>query len=218
MLRRSDRNHPGHIFVNALDHIDLDLKDGDRVGILGHNGAGKSTLLQTLNGGITPTSGTLEVQGHIAPLLNLGNGAAADFSGYENIMLLGLHAGMSRAQIQARREEIVAFSELEDFIHLPIRTYSAGMYLRLSFAIATASTPEILLVDELFGAGDAAFYQKARQRMVGLIERSGILVFSTHAVNLIEMYCNRAIVLAKGKIVFDGAPAQAIPYYRAANR
>lgn len=218
ILRRGGANGSGPVYVKALDQIALDLKNGDRVGLIGHNGAGKSTLLQTLNGGITPTTGTLTIEGKISPLLNMGNGAAGDFSGFENITLLGLHAGMSRAEIVERRDEIVAFSELGDFIHLPIRTYSAGMYLRLSFAIATAGTPEILLIDELFGAGDAAFYQKARKRMTELIERSGILVFSTHAISLIEMYCNKAIVLSKGKIVMEGTPAEAAAFYRNSNK
>lgn len=200
-------------FVTALDNVSFNLRTGDRLGLIGHNGSGKSTLLQVLNGGLFPTKGNLETVGRISPLLNLGNGAAPELSGLDNILLLGLHAGMTRDEIRARQEEIVAFSELGDFIQLPIRTYSAGMYLRLSFAIATCINPEILLIDELFGAGDTGFYNKARKRMEELVEKSGILVFSTHAMGLVEMYCSKVMVLSHGKSVFIGAPMEAKKIY-----
>ena len=200
--------------VTALNDINLELEIGDRLGLIGHNGSGKSTLLQVLNGGIFPTKGTIRTDGRISPLLNLGNGAASDLSGLENITLLGLHAGLTRSEVRDREEEIIAFSELGDFIQLPIRTYSAGMYLRLSFAIATCINPEILLIDELFGAGDAGFYDKARKRMESLITQSGILVFSTHATQLVELYCTKALVLSHGSAVFLGSPAEAAQFYR----
>lgn len=211
------QNRPGKsaaTHVTALEGINIDLKTGDRLGLLGHNGAGKSTLLQVLNGGIFPTSGLIEVKGRISPLLNMGNGASADLSGYDNIMLLGLDAGLTRREIQDLTDSIIEFSELGDFIHLPIRTYSSGMYLRLSFAIATSCDPEILLIDELFGAGDAGFFAKAKSRMETLVDKAGILVFSTHATQLIETYCNKAVVLSHGKIVFEGEPAEASDFYR----
>jgi ABC-type polysaccharide/polyol phosphate transport system ATPase subunit len=214
ILRSSGRGVNNVVTVKALSDINFQITEGERVGLIGHNGAGKTTLLQALNGGIYPTSGTVRSIGRIVPLLNLGNGAAADFSGLENISLLGLHMGLSQAEIDRNRDDIVEFSELGDFIHLPVRTYSAGMYLRLSFAIATSGAPDILLIDELFGAGDQSFYAKAKARMESLIKRSGILVLSTHSMALIESYCTRALVLDHGRIIADAPPSEAIAFYK----
>jgi ABC-2 type transport system ATP-binding protein len=202
------------VVVQALQDITFDLVEGDRLGLIGHNGAGKSTLLRTLAGRYIPTSGLLEVTGAIMPLLSLGTGMDGDFTGYENITLYGLYLGMSHAQIAEVVDDIAEFTELGDFLNLPMRTYSAGMQLRLTFGIATAFHPDILLVDEVFGAGDASFYNKAKVRMEKMLERSSIFVLASHGLSLIEQYCNKACVLDKGRLIFMGDCQDAIRFYQ----
>jgi ABC-2 type transport system ATP-binding protein/lipopolysaccharide transport system ATP-binding protein len=200
--------------VTALHELDFELADGDRLGLIGHNGAGKSTLLRTLAGCYWPTSGTLDVEGRVMPLLSLGCGIDGDFTGLENITLFGLHLGLSRKEIAERTEDIVAFTELGSFLHLPVRTYSAGMLLRLTFAVATSVKPDILLVDEVFGAGDVTFYDKAKRRMETMLAASNIFVLATHGLNLVQDYCNKACVLEKGRCIFLGPAADAVKFYQ----
>jgi ABC-type polysaccharide/polyol phosphate transport system ATPase subunit len=201
------------VVVEALKDISFSLTSGDRLGLIGHNGAGKSTLLRTLAGRFMPTSGTLTVTGKIMPLLSLGVGMDGDFTGYENITLSGLYMGMSHKEIDSVIDDIADFTDLGDFLNLPMRTYSAGMQLRLSFAIATAFHPDILLVDEVFGAGDASFYQKAEKRMETMLEKSSIFVLASHSIGLIQQYCNKACVMEKGRIAFIGDSKDAIQFY-----
>jgi ABC-2 type transport system ATP-binding protein len=202
--------------VRALDDLTFEFKSGDRVGLIGHNGAGKSTLLRVLAGRYTPTVGTLDMAGRTVPLLSLGAGTDGDFSGHDNILISGLHLGLSRREIQAQAADIAAASELGDFLDLPIRTYSAGMQLRLAFAIATAAKPDILLIDEVFGVGDAAFFAKAEARMMAMVERARVVVFASHDLGLISRFCNKACVMSQGRLDFIGPVDDAIAHYQSA--
>jgi ABC-type polysaccharide/polyol phosphate transport system ATPase subunit len=201
------------VTVAALQDITFSLTAGDRLGLIGHNGAGKSTLLRTLAGAYVPTSGSLVVRGNTVPILSLGAGMDSEFTGYENILLCGLHLGMTREEVARKMPEIAAFTELGDFLNLPVRTYSSGMVLRLSYAVATSVDPEILLIDEVFGVGDAGFFIKAKQRMEATLARSRILVLATHSTALIAEYCNRVCVLSKGTIQYSGTVDEGIEYY-----
>lgn len=214
-LLRANRSSSGAdvYSVTALHDLSFEFSDGDRIGLIGHNGAGKTTLLRTLAGCYWPTSGSLAIDGSVTPLLSLGCGIEGDFTGLENITLFGLHLGMTRAEIEERTPEIAAFTELGSFLHMPLRTYSAGMLLRLTFAVATSATPDILLVDEVFGAGDRTFYDKARRRMEATLEASKIFVLATHALALVKDHCNKGCVLEKGRCVFMGPALEAITFY-----
>jgi ABC-2 type transport system ATP-binding protein len=216
LIRRpgSAESTSNSIVVQALRDINLNIVEGDRLGLIGHNGAGKSTLLRTLAGRYLPTAGRVETVGKVLPLLALGVGMDGDFTGFENIKLSGLYLGMSHKEIAAVATEVAEFTELGDFLNLPLRTYSAGMQLRLAFGIATAFHPDILLVDEVFGAGDATFYDKAKKRMEAMLERSGIFVLASHGLGLVEHYCNKTAVLEKGSIAFFGPTKDAVAFYQ----
>ncbi|TDC93640.1 ABC transporter ATP-binding protein [Saccharopolyspora aridisoli] len=179
--------------IEALRGITLSLRDGDRVALVGHNGAGKSTLLRLLSGIHEPTRGTARIRGRVAPVLDLGVGMDPEVSGYENIIIRGLFLGMTRAQMRERADDIAEFTELGDYLHMPLRTYSAGMRVRLALGVVTTIDPEILILDEGLGAVDAAFIARARQRMVDLVERSGVLVFASHSDELLQELCTTAI-------------------------
>lgn len=211
-VRRDEkrRNRP---FVRALDEISFDLKEGDRVGLIGHNGAGKSTLLRVMSGAYRPSSGTIDLEGTVSALLTLGVGFDPEETGYENIHNGCLLLGLSPVEIRERIEEIAAFTELGDYLSMPTRTYSSGMQVRLSFAIATAIDPDILLLDEILGAGDAAFTIKARQRIDTLMERASLLVVATHANSLIEQLCNKAIFLRSGRVEEFGPVEKTLKAY-----
>jgi ABC-2 type transport system ATP-binding protein len=216
LLRRSGTGAEptgGIVKVQALEDLTFWLEEGDRLGLIGHNGAGKSTLLRVLAGSYKPTRGTLEVDGSVVPLLSLGVGMDNDFNGYDNILFYGLYMGLTRKEIAERSRDIAEFTELGDFLNLPTRTYSAGMLLRLSFAIATSIAPDILLIDEVFGAGDASFYDKAKKRMEKMLEASSLLVIATHSMAIIADYCTKGAVMDKGRLAFLGSTADAIKYY-----
>jgi ABC-type polysaccharide/polyol phosphate transport system ATPase subunit len=191
--------------VTALDGIDLDIRAGDRVAIVGANGAGKTTLLRVLAGIYHPTAGSIDVFGRCLSLFDLSAGFDEEATGYENIMRRGLVIGARRTEIDARRAEIAAFTELGDKLDLPLRTYSSGMMLRLIFAVATAVEGEIVLLDEWIGVGDQQFRKKARQRLDEIVARAGILVLASHDIELIKSTCNRAVLLQEGRIVAAGA-------------
>ncbi len=197
----------------ALNNLNFTIKDGDRIGLIGHNGAGKSTFLKLLTGSYFPTQGQLDSSGTIMPLLTLGVGMNSDFSGLENITLCGLYLGIRPSVMKTKVEEIAEFTELGQFLSMPVRTYSSGMLLRLTFAIATCSDPEILLLDEVFGAGDARFYEKAKLRMEKTMATAKILLLATHSPSLISDYCNRVFVLNRGEIVFDGDVNEGNEFY-----
>lgn len=187
--------------VTALDGISLHLKNGDRVGLTGHNGSGKTTLLRTMAGIFTPTSGTMRVEGSISTVFALGAGLDPELTGYENIVRMSMLLGSTRKHAEAGIPEIEDFTELGDFLSVPVRTYSAGMVTRLTFAVATSVHPDILLIDEVLGAGDAVFQEKARQRMDKFIAKASIFVLASHSEAILGGYCNAVFRLERGRIV-----------------
>lgn len=189
--------------VRALDDVTFTIKDGDRVGLVGHNGAGKSTLLRTLGGIYSPTGGLLQVKGRVAGIYALGAGLDGELTGYENIIRMGMLLGLSKADARGLLADVEAFTELGSFLSMPLHTYSAGMQTRLTFAVATAVQPEILLIDEVIGAGDASFQEKARERLNNVIKSARILVLASHAQATIDLYCNRVLHFEKGRLVSD---------------
>jgi ABC-type polysaccharide/polyol phosphate transport system ATPase subunit len=207
----------GVIIVKALDDLTLDIEKNDRIGLVGHNGAGKSTLLRVLAGVYPPTGGTITVKGKVSALLNPGLGMDLEDSGFENIRNIGLMLGMSAAEIDQKFDEIAEFTELEGYLALPVRTYSAGMLLRLTFAVVTAIEPDILLLDEGLGAGDARFSQRSQQRVNGLINRANVLVLASHSEGMIREMCNKALLLNQGKMLEFGPVDQVFDTYHRMN-
>lgn len=205
----------GGRYVQALEDISFTLERGDRLGIIGRNGSGKSTLLRVLAGIFPPHDGTVQIDGRVAALLNIGLGMRIEATGERNIILRGLISGLTRREAEARVEEIAEFAELGDYIKLPVRTYSSGMAMRLNFAIATAFDPEILLLDEWIGAGDEAFGKKVQARMKALVEEAGIVVLASHNADLIERSCNRALWLDQGRARAIGEIGEVMDVYRA---
>lgn len=194
------RNQDNVVVVEALKDINLHLREGDRVGLVGHNGAGKSTLLRLLSGIYEPTRGSADIRGRVAPVFDLGVGMDPEISGYENIIIRGLFLGQTRKQMKAKMEEIADFTELGEYLSMPLRTYSTGMRIRLALGVVTSIEPEILLLDEGIGAVDAAFMAKARDRFQALVERSGILVFASHSNDFLAQLCNTALWVDHGQI------------------
>jgi len=187
--------------VQALHDINLELKSGDRLGLLGHNGAGKSTLLRTLAGVYEPSAGDFVRQGTVASLIDPSLGIEPDASGIENIMLRGLVMGMSRKQVEGLTAEICEFSGLGEYVNMPVRTYSTGMLMRLAFSISTSVQADILLMDEWLSVGDAEFTEKAEKRMKDVVSKSGILVLASHSPELIARECNKVVRLEHGRLV-----------------
>lgn len=192
--------------IRSLDDVSFTLKDGDRVGLVGHNGAGKSTLLRALSRVYEPTSGYAQIEGEIGSLVDISLGIDAEATGRENIFIRGALLGLRRKEIENRFDEIVDFSELGSFVDMPVRTYSSGMHLRLAFAVATIIRPEILLMDEWLSVGDAAFNAKAELRLTNLVQSSKILVIASHSRELIERTCNRAFWFEHGRLKMNGTP------------
>ncbi|HXG78771.1 MAG TPA: ATP-binding cassette domain-containing protein [Methyloceanibacter sp.] len=193
--------------------LSFELREGDRLGVIGQNGAGKTTLLRLLAGILVPSSGTLEVNGVTQALLSFSMGMQPEATGLENIYLRGFCHGLSAREIRKRIPEIVEFAQLERVIHDPVRTYSSGMQLRLSFAVATSVKAEILLLDEWISAGDRFFVQRSRERLLGHIDACKILVFASHNLALLGELCTRGIVLKGGKAVFEGDIKDALAFY-----
>jgi ABC-2 type transport system ATP-binding protein len=200
--------------VAALQDINLQLREGDRLGLIGHNGAGKSTLLRLLAGAYAPTRGRVISTGRISTLFSSTPGLNADATGRENVKTCGLYLGMGRAEIDRKIEAITDFAELGDYIDQPVRIYSTGMLMRLGFAIATAIEPEILLLDEGLATGDAQFARKAEQRMRELIERSPILVIASHSMSLLSTICTSCVQLEHGQIIEAGTPTEVAQRYQ----
>lgn len=211
-LQQSSRKH---VYVRALQNISFRLEEGDRLGLIGHNGAGKSTLLNVLAGIYQPHSGKIERVGSITPLFNPSLGMDMDDTGYENIYTIGMFYGLNKKTIDKKRQEIIEFSELGHFIYSPVRTYSSGMLLRLSFAIVTSLEPEILLMDEGIGAGDASFAKKAEMRLNAFYEKIKILILASHSDALIQKMCNKALLLKHGRILKFGEVNEVLDYYHA---
>ncbi len=199
--------------VWALRDVDLDISPGQALGVVGANGAGKSTLLKLIAGILPPDAGTLEVAGKVVSLLELGAGFHPDFTGRENVYLNASIHGMSKDAVAGRMGNIIAFSELESFIDAPVRTYSSGMYTRLGFAVAAELDPDVLLLDEVFAVGDAAFQAKCMSRIADFQRRGVTIVFVSHSQWAIQMVCNRAIWLSGGSVVADGEPAPVLEQY-----
>ena len=196
----------GRVVVRAIEGASFSFKDGDRVGLLGHNGAGKSTLLRLLSGVYEPSSGSVGIHGEIGSLIDISLGIDPEATGRENIYVRGGLLGMRRSEVTARMDGIIEFSELGDFIDMPLRTYSSGMSLRLAFAVSTIVRPEILLMDEWLSVGDEGFKHKAEARMSELVQSTNILVIASHSRDMILKTCNRVICLEHGKIKMDGNP------------
>lgn len=196
IARDADRR----LLVKALNGISFELKDGDRVGLVGHNGSGKSTLLRVLAGAFEPVHGRLMVEGRVASMLNLWVGMDHEASGYENIYLRSVIMGFRPREIKRLVEEVVEFSGLGDYIDMPMRTYSSGMAVRLAFAISTAVSADILLMDEWLGVGDEAFAAKVRQRLQEMVGKARILVLASHDENMIRRHCNKRLRLFQGQV------------------
>ncbi len=188
----------------ALKDINLTVEKGDRVGILGFNGAGKSTLLKVIAGVLKPTKGSVSVSGVIAPMLELGAGFDSNYSGKENIYLYGATMGYTRKYIDKKYDEIVEFSELKDFMNVPVKNYSSGMRARLGFAIASAVEPDILILDEVLSVGDAKFRKKSEKKIMSMFDRGVTVLFVSHSVDQILKICNKAIILDHGRIIASG--------------
>lgn len=203
--------------VHALKNINVEIRAGERVGLLGHNGAGKSTFLKTVAGLYPVSSGEVDVQGEVRSLFDLSMGFEPDATGRENVLYRGLLLGLSPDFMREKEEEIIAFADLGEFIDYPIKTYSAGMQVRLAFAISTAVGGDILLLDEVIGAGDANFMSKAKERITGLIEAAEILILASHDFGALSNLCTRGLVFHHGELVFDGPVSDAIARYKLIN-
>jgi ABC-2 type transport system ATP-binding protein len=188
------------ITVKALDDVSFDIKTGDRVGLVGHNGAGKSTLLRSMAGLLPPTGGRIEIEGKLSTVFQLGAGMDTELSGNENIIRMCLMLGLSLNEALACQGDIAEFTELGDFLNVPVCTYSAGMQTRLMFAVATSVQSDILLIDEILGAGDAAFIEKAKKRLDELVANARIFVLASHNQDIIKTYCNKIFHLNHGKV------------------
>ncbi len=197
----------------ALQNIDIEVKKGDHLAILGLNGAGKSTLLKTIVGVYKPSEGTVEKCGVIAPLLELGAGFDPNYSGKENIYLYGAILGYDRNYIDKKYNEIVEFSELGHFIDVPIKNYSSGMKARLGFSIATAVEPDVLILDEVLSVGDTKFRKKSLAKVQSMFEDGVTVLFVSHNIEQVKSICNKAILLEKGKIIARGSTEEVIPVY-----
>nr|WP_044041505.1 ABC transporter ATP-binding protein [Caballeronia insecticola] len=204
------------VVLRALDNLSLEIGPGDRLGLIGHNGAGKSTLLRVLAGIYAPSSGVVETVGKTVPLLDISLGMDENSTGRQNIRLRGLLLGMTDEEITQKEEGIAEFSELGDFLDLPIRTYSSGMRVRLGFAISTAVDADILLLDEVIGVGDASFKEKANRRLAELHERSEIVVLALHDNNTIRKTCDKVLWLDKGAVRMFGPAEEALAAYESA--
>jgi len=199
--------------VEALRGVSFDVPHGKVMGVIGSNGAGKSTLMRTVAGILAPSSGRIEVTGRVSTLLALGVGFNSALSGRENVTLGGLAAGLSRAEIKEKYDEITAFAELEDFMDMPMRTYSSGMYSRLAFAVAVHMDPDILIIDEALSAGDAHFKKKASDKMDELVAKARTMLVVSHALGTIKELCDEAIWLHKGQLIRRGEPDEIIAAY-----
>lgn len=210
---RIDRQHDGHVVVRGLSDINLEIRAGDRVGLVGHNGCGKTTLLRVLSGIYYPTQGSVDVRGECVSLINIGLGIDPEATGRENILLRAAMMGMTPAEIRARMDEIHEFSGLGDFIEMPFRTYSSGMQLRLAFAVSTSIRPQILVMDEWLSTGDEDFRERAEKRMHEVVHGTEILVLASHTRDLILNNCNRVVWLEHGRIHMDGGAEEVAAAY-----
>lgn len=204
----------GRIVVKALDGVSFEIFEGDRVGLVGHNGSGKTTLLRTLAGIYEPASGAIQANGRVFPLFDLQLGMDPDATGLENIWMRGKMLGLTTKEIKDALDDIADFTELGDYLYMPIRTYSAGMAVRLAFAISTAIIPEILVLDEMIGTGDATFLSRADARLKTFLSRTGILVIASHSMRILRQWCNKGLLLEHGKMVAYGPLEDVVAMYQ----
>jgi ABC-2 type transport system ATP-binding protein len=197
----------------AVKHVSFRISKGEVVGLIGRNGSGKSTILKIIAGVYTPTSGSVRVHGTIAPLIELGAGFHHELTGRENILLNGLLLGLTKRQVGEREAQIIAFAELGDFIDSPIKQYSSGMYMRLAFSVAIEVDPDILIIDEILGVGDAGFQQKCFDRISGFRDAGKTIILVSHAMDIMRKFCSRLILVHGGAILEDGTPDSVIDRY-----
>lgn len=197
----------------ALTDVSFEVKEGERIGILGFNGAGKSTLLKVIAGVLKPTKGSVEVNGVIAPLLELGAGFDMNYSGSENIYLYGATMGYSRKYIEERYQQIVDFAELGEFIDVPVKNYSSGMRARLGFAIATAVDPQVLILDEVLSVGDAKFKKKSEAKIMSMFDKGVTVLFVSHNTAQVRRLCTKAVLLEKGRVIASGTADEVCDIY-----
>lgn len=213
---RIAEDNTGVVIVRAIDDLSIELRSGDRLGLIGHNGAGKSTLLRVMAGIYPPTAGSIRVEGKAVPLLDISLGMDEQSTGRQNIRLRGLLLGMSDAEIRRKTDEIADFTELGDYLDLPLRTYSSGMRVRLAFAVSTAVDADILLLDEVLGVGDASFQAKAERRLKELHDRSEIVVLAIHSSETIRKTCTKVLWMERGKVRMFGDVTEVVDAYDAA--
>lgn len=198
----------------ALDHIDLTIHRGETVGIIGTNGSGKSTILKIITGVLSPTEGSVQVDGRISALLELGAGFNMEYNGIDNIYLNGMMIGFSEQEIRDRMDEILSFADIGEYIYQPVRTYSSGMFVRLAFAVAINIDPEILIVDEALSVGDVFFQAKCYHKFEEFKEQGKTILFVSHDLSTISKYCDRAVLLHKGRLLGEGTPKKMIDVYK----
>jgi ABC-type polysaccharide/polyol phosphate transport system ATPase subunit len=208
------RDAGDRINVRALDEVSFEVRDGERFALIGPNGAGKTTLLKVLAGVFEPTHGRFASSGQVCSLLDTSVGLNADATGYENIILRGMYMGLRPRDMRERAAAIAEFSELGDYLDMPVRTYSAGMMVRLSFAISTCVPPDILIMDEWLTAGDAQFLAKAQRRIEEFVRDSSILILASHSLELVEQWCTRGILLHQGRVSTMGPIKEVVAAYR----
>ena len=212
LIRRVRR--PGDTSFWSLRDVAFTVRQGESLGVIGPNGAGKSTLLQVLAGIITPSEGDVAVDGHISSLLTLDVGFDTELSGVDNIRLAGAFMGLDHRLVEEKLPAIVAYADLGEFIDAALKTYSSGMRARLGFAIATSVEPDILLLDEVLATGDAAFREKSKARVGELVREAKAIVLVTHDMNWVTEYCNRALLIEKGRVIIEGSPAEVVALHQ----
>ena len=212
---RIARDANDRLTIDALREVTMSLSKGDRLALIGANGAGKTTLLRVMAGIYEPIGGTVDIRGRISPMFDIGLGIDMDVSGYDNIRLRGLLLGLSSKDIEERLSEIADFTELGDYLDVPVRTYSSGMTLRLTFAVATCYEPEILLMDEWILAGDAHFMVRAQQRIDSFVDKASVLVLASHNLEICRRWCNKGVWMVQGQIRASGSVEAVIEAYEA---
>lgn len=212
---RMARDARDRLVVHALRDISLSLKSGDRLALIGANGAGKTTLLRTIAGVYEPAMGTVEVSGRISSMFDISLGIDHDLNGYDNIRLRGMIMGIAPDEIERRLDDIAEFTELGDYLDIPMRTYSTGMTMRLAFAVATCIEPDVLLMDEWFGTGDVRFLNKIRGRLDGFINKANVMVLASHQLEVCRQWCNKGLWIEQGAVRAYGPIGEVIDSYRA---
>ena len=213
LFAKFSRKRVSHHDFDAVSDVSFDIRKGEIVGLIGRNGSGKSTLLKIVAGVYRPTSGSVSLNGTLAPLIELGAGMHHELTGRENILLNGLLMGYSKEVMRERQQRIIEFADIGDFIDAPVKQYSTGMYMRLAFSVATEVDPDILVVDEILAVGDVPFQEKCFDRLRNFRALGKTIVLVTHSMSQVEEHCDRAILLEKGKLTIDGAPMEAIKAY-----